>query len=83
MAKPQNITDLRDQLLDTFTEVKGDPRRVNQAKETANVAGKIIATLKAQLEYSLMRGEEPDIPFMGKTTGRQIAPTAKALKQQH
>jgi len=78
MSKPTDITDLRDQLLEAFDTLKGDPRRAMQTKELTNTAGKVIATLKAQLEYSLLRGEEPEIPFMGKTSGRAL--TTKATK---
>lgn len=79
MAKPTNITELRDQLLDAFDSVKMDPRRANQVKEQVNAAGKIMASIKAQLEYSLLKGEEPDIPFMGKTSGKPLRAGAKLL----
>jgi hypothetical protein len=79
MAKPKDITDLRDQLLDAFDWVKTDPRRTLQVKEMSNAAGKILTTVKAQLEYSLLKGEEPDIPFMGETSGKPMRPGAKLL----
>lgn len=79
MAKPTNITELRDQLLDAFDWVKGDPRRANQVKEMANAAGKVLGTVKCQLEYAMLKGEEPDIPFIGKTSGRPLKGTAKLI----
>ena len=79
MAKPRDINELRDQLLDAFDAVKTDPRRANQVKEMTNAAGKVLGTLKAQLEYSLMKGEEPDIPFMGTTSGKALRSGAKLL----
>ncbi|MBJ7391633.1 MAG: hypothetical protein JHC85_08710 [Chthoniobacterales bacterium] len=79
MAKPNDITQLRDQLLDAFDAVKMDPRRANQVKEQVNAAGKILASVKAQLEYSMLKGEEPEIPFMGMTSGKPIRPGAKLL----
>lgn len=79
MAKPTNITELRDQLLDAFESVKLDPRRANQVKEQVNAAGKILGTLKAQIEYSMLKGEEPDIPFIGKTSGKPLRSGAKLL----
>lgn len=75
MANAQDITELREQLLSAFDWVKTDPRRANQVKEMANTAGKVLGTIKCQLEYAMLKGEEPDIPFMGKTSG-------KTLKQQ-
>jgi len=44
-----------------------------------NAAGKILGTIKAQMEYSAMRGEEPEIPFLGETSGRLLKPNAKLL----
>jgi hypothetical protein len=79
MAKPNDINELRDQLLDAFDWVKTDPRRAAQVKEMSNAAGKVLGTVKAQLEYSLLRGEEPDIPFLGKTSGRPLRSGAKLL----
>lgn len=65
MAKPKNIEELRDELMDAYEMVKTDPRRGNQVKEMVNAAGKVIGTLKLQLEYALMRGERPVIAFLG------------------
>lgn len=79
MSKPTNITELRDQLLEAFDQLKGDPRRAMQAKELTNTAGKVISTLKTQIEYAMMRGEEPDIAFMGVTTAKPLKPHAARL----
>ena len=65
MAKPKDINELRDQLLDAYGWVKADPRRANQVKEMANTAGKVIGTLKLQLEYAMLRREKPHIQFLG------------------
>lgn len=65
MPKPENIEALRDALLEAYEWVKADPRRHVQVKEMANVAGKVIGTLKLQLEYSMLRGERPVIEFLG------------------
>jgi hypothetical protein len=79
MAKPKDINELRDQLLDAFDWVKGDPRRANQVKEMTNAAGKILGTVKAQLEYAVIKGEDPEIPFLGKTSGKPLRAGAKLL----
>lgn len=81
MAKPKDINELRDQLLDAFEDVKRDPRRANQVKEMTNSAGKVLGTLKAQIEYSMLRGEEPEIPFMGATSGRPLKSGVRLLSQ--
>lgn len=79
MAKPKDINELRDQLLDAFDWVRGDPRRANQVKEMTNAAGKILGTVKAQLEYAVIKGEDPEIPFLGKTSGKPLRAGAKLL----
>lgn len=65
MPKPSNIEALRDNLLEAYEWVKSDPRRANQVKEMANTAGKILGTVKVQLEYAMLRGEKPCIEFLG------------------
>lgn len=79
MKNPSNIDELNQELAAAFTWVKDDPRRANQVKEMANTAGKIINGLKLKLVYAALRGEEPDIPFLGATSGRSLKPTAKYL----
>jgi hypothetical protein len=79
MATPKDINELRTQLLDAFDWIKADPRRANQVKEMANCAGKAIAATKLQFEYAWARGEEPDIPFLGKTSGKPLKANAKLL----
>ena len=80
MSAPKNITELRNELLESFDQVKKDPRRLAQAGELANTAGKIIASVKMQLEYCLMLNEEPEIPFLGTTSGRPLQNKIKLLK---
>jgi hypothetical protein len=79
MSQPKNITDLRNDLLESFEQVKKDPRRLAQAGELANTAGKIIQSLKVQLEYSILLNEEPNIPFMGELSGKPLS-KVKLLK---
>jgi hypothetical protein len=81
MAKPKDMAELRDQLLDSFELLKNDPKRMLQVKELTNTAGKVIGTVKSQLEYALLRGEEPEIAFMGKTSGRPLKSGARLLKE--
>ncbi len=44
-----------------------------------NAAGKVINGLKLKLVYAALRAEEPDIPFLGKTSGRPLKANAKLL----
>lgn len=68
----KNIDELQTELLDALERVKRDPRSANQVKEIVNAAGKVIAIQKIKLEYAFGRNEEPDIPFLGRTSGRQM-----------
>lgn len=59
-----SITELRDSLVTMFNEIKSGSVGVKQAKEMNNTAGKIINSLKVQLEYAELRKEPPKIPFL-------------------
>jgi hypothetical protein len=80
MSKPKDINELRDQLLDAFDWVKADPRRANQVKEMTNAAGKILGTVKAQMEYAILKNEDIDIPFLGQTNGKPLKANLKLLQ---
>jgi len=77
--QPKDINELTEQMCEAFAMVKDDPRRANQVKEITNAAGKIINGMKLLLVYAALRGEEPEIPFLGKTSGRPLKPGAKLL----
>jgi hypothetical protein len=64
MKTPQNIQELRNELLEAYTWIKADPKRHGQVKEMVNAAGKVIGTIKVQIEYGAIRGEKPKIAFM-------------------
>ena len=76
---PENINELRSQLLEAFDWVRSDPRRANQVKEMTNTAGKILVSIRTEVEYCLLRGEEPEIPFMGKDR-KPLKPGAKLIR---
>jgi hypothetical protein len=63
----QNITDLRTSLADNYTKMKANKMGINLGKELANTAGKIINSLKVELEYNSMMGIKEVIPFLKKT----------------
>lgn len=60
----RNVLDLRDELVTVFDSLKAGEMKRNDTKEMANVAGKIIGTVKLQLEYSKLTGRKPDIDFL-------------------
>lgn len=64
MKKITNIVDLRNELCEAMLWVKDDPRRVTQVKEMSNASGKIMNSVRVQLEYSAARKEKPQIAFL-------------------
>jgi len=64
LERVPDIESLRLELLEAFHWVKKDPKRALQVKEMSNAAGKIINTLRTQLEYAALRKEVPDIAFL-------------------
>lgn len=60
----QNITELRISLADNYTKMKANKMGLNLGKELANTAGKIINSLKVELEYNALIGIKETIPFL-------------------
>lgn len=62
-AQTTTATMLRDKLLEVFDQLGANKIHANKAKEMSNAAGKIISSVKVQLEYAGLRKEAPNIPF--------------------
>ena len=60
----KNINDLRNELMALFEEIKAEKVDVKLAAEMNNTAGKIINSVKVELEYSAQRKIEPKIGFL-------------------
>ena len=60
----KTITDLRSELCDTFDDLRAGNVTPKVASEMNNSAGKIINTLKVQLDYHTMTKTKPNIPFL-------------------
>jgi hypothetical protein len=59
-----NIQDLRDSLLEVYDKIRTGKIGIREAKENANVAGKIISTAKLQLEYNAYMKTQSRISFL-------------------
>lgn len=59
-----NVTKLRKELINIFNELKEKKIGVNEAKELANISGKIISSAKTQLEYNKYCGSKESIEFL-------------------
>jgi hypothetical protein len=59
-----NVTELRKELVDIFNKLREKEIGVSEAKELANVSGKIISSAKTQLEYNRYCGSKNKIEFL-------------------
>lgn len=60
----KNAEELRDELAQTFVQLKAGEIKASEAAELANLAGKMIASAKVQVEYFALRNESPRIKFL-------------------
>jgi hypothetical protein len=60
----QNITELRESLAENYTKMKTNEMSIKLGKELANTAGKIINSLKVELEYNSMMDLKNEIKFL-------------------
>ena len=60
----KNAEELRDELAQTFSQLKSGAIKPSEAAELANIAGKMIASAKVQVEYFALRKESPRIKFL-------------------
>ena len=60
----KNAEELRDELAQTFAQLKAGAIKPNEAAELANIAGKMISSAKAQVEYYALRKETPRIEWL-------------------
>ena len=60
----KNAEELRDELAQTFAQLKSGEIKPSEAAELANLAGKMIASAKVQVEYFALRKESPRIKFL-------------------
>ena len=64
----QNIVELRNSLSDNYTKMKAGKMGLNVGKELANTAGKIINSLKIELEYNSMMDIKKKIDYLDTET---------------
>ena len=64
----QNIRELRIDLSENYEKMKNKEMDLKMGKELANTAGKIISSLKIELEYNSMMGIKNRIDFLNPQT---------------
>lgn len=60
----KNADALRAELSTVFKQLQKGEIKQGEASELANIAGKMIASAKVQVEYYALLGEQPCIPFL-------------------
>jgi hypothetical protein len=61
---PLNIESLRNLLIETVNRLRAGDTPPATAEAISNASGKVIASIRVQLEYARMRNEVPRIAFM-------------------
>lgn len=61
---PTTTAELRTVLCDTIASVRAKTMPPDAAEAISNASGKIIASIRVELEYRRMRGEIPTLPFI-------------------
>ncbi len=61
----KNIVEMREQLSAMFSDLRSGAIEVKTAAEMNNTAGKIISSIKVQLDYAALRKEAPTIAYLG------------------
>lgn len=59
-----NVKELRDDLINIYQELRNGKIGISEAKQLANVSGKVISTAKTQMEYNKMTGNSNKIKFL-------------------
>ena len=60
----KNIRELEQQMGNMFDMLMKDPKRAVQAKEIANLGGKLINAQKVSMDYAHVHGKRQVLPFM-------------------
>ena len=58
------MSELRNNLADVYAKVVNGEIETEQAKSLSAIAGKMIFSVRTQMEYQVARGEKPNIGFM-------------------
>ena len=62
--KANTAASLREELRACFDMLKAGELKHKEAAELANIAGKMISSVKVQVEYYVLRKESPVIHFL-------------------
>lgn len=60
----QNVKELRDSLIENYKMLKSGTMPISMGKELANTAGKVLNSVKIELEYKHLTGSDKKIEFL-------------------
>jgi predicted ABC-class ATPase len=60
----KNVVELRNEMIKTYKELRSGKIGIREAKEYANVCGKVLASAKLQMEYNQFTKAETRIDFL-------------------
>lgn len=63
-ATPSNIKELRESLAENYAKMINKKIPLGMGKEIANMAGKMIASCKIEMEYKTLMGNKDKIDFL-------------------
>ena len=72
-------SELRAELAQVFAQLKAGEIKPGEAAELANLAGKMIASAKVQVEYYALRNEPPEIGFLKDDARRAVEKLGRCL----
>ncbi len=64
MRKIKNMTDLTNDLVDVYEKLKAGHITTDKAKEQAKVAGKVIGSVRIQMEYNAQMKNNRTVSFL-------------------
>jgi hypothetical protein len=64
----KNIKELRESLVDNYLKTKAGKMDINNCKTLANTAGKVMETVRIELQLMKLNGKVTDIEFLDTTT---------------
>jgi len=68
----KNVEELRSFLSRELERVSSGEITPAAANASANLTGKILSSVKLELEYNKMAGKNPEIAFLGKTINEKL-----------
>lgn len=64
MKKPNNLNEIRRTLCEIIEGIRAQTITPDAAEAVSNASGKVIASLRVELEYRRARAERPEMPFI-------------------